>query len=455
MADAEIDLPPGLADLLPAFLARQRWYAGRRDIGVDDVRIVETRELCSTARGVHRLHWLVAEVDGERYQLLIGERPNGEPAEFLSGHDTAFVGALEQSYFYDGIIDTELALQLLPVVTAGVEYAARVRPITAEQSNTSLVFDDRIIVKFFRRLLDGPNPDVETTTALAQAGFEHVARPVGRWRQSGVDFAFAQDFLAGGTDGWALAQTSLRDFYHSDVAVPGEAGGDFSGESRRLGRVTGELHRAMADIWGVDGDRLRAGEWRMLVDDIERRLVAAAPRVEESIGETIGSPTALVASLRAVTDPGPAVRVHGDYHLGQVMRTDSGWYVLDFEGEPARPLHQRLLPASALKDVTGMLRSLDFAARFALVDSAGGGLDAATRADAWERHNRAAFLAGYLDVDGVDELLPGLEERDLVLAAYELDKALYELDYEAAYRPTWVPIPAGAIGRILDRHAGA
>ena len=163
-----------------------------------------------------------------------------------------------------------LALQLLPVVTSGVEYAARVRPISAEQSNTSLVFDDRIIVKFFRRLLDGPNPDVEITTALAGAGFEHVARPIARWRQSEVDFAFAQDFLAGGTDGWALAQTSLRDFYNSDTDLPSEAGGDFSGESRRLGRVTAELHAAMAEVWGVDRDRLAAGEWVQLVDDIER-----------------------------------------------------------------------------------------------------------------------------------------------------------------------------------------
>jgi maltokinase len=452
-------LPDGLVDLIPPYLARQRWYAGRRDLSVGDVGIVETKELCSTDGGRHRLHWMVVEADGERYQLLVGERPDGEPAGFLNGQDHAFLGALEHSFFYDAVTDSELLLQLLPVVTAGVEYAARVRPITAEQSNTSMVFDDRIIVKFFRRLLDGPNPDVETTTALAGAGFDHVARPVARWRQAGVDFAFAQDYLAGGSDGWALAQTSLRDFYNSESEDPAEAGGDFAGESRRLGRVTAELHRTMAGIWGTDGDRLRRADWAELVDDIERRLAASGPKIAEATGEGVDEST-IVGSLRQVADPGPATRVHGDYHLGQVMRTDSGWYVLDFEGEPARPLHERLRPASPFKDVTGMLRSLDYASRFALGESVLGESAATqsehlSRAVAWEQHNRRAFLAGYLDVEGVDELLPPEAGRELVLAAYELDKALYELDYELAYRPTWVPIPAGAIARILARHASA
>ena len=449
MADLEVALPEGLAELVPAYLGRQRWYAGRRDLTPSDVAIVETRDLCSSDGGRHKLHWLMVEVDGERYQLLVGERPDGEPAGFLNGQENAFLGALQHSYFYDAVTDSELLLQLLPVVTAGVEYAARVRPISAEQSNTSLVFDDRIIVKFFRRLLDGPNPDVEITTALARAGFDHVARPVARWRQSGVDLAFAQAFLAGGTDGWALAQTSLRDFYNSEVAEPGEAGGDFAGESRRLGRVTAELHRTMAGIWGVESDRLREGDWAELADDIQRRLTAAEPRIVEATGHSVDS--SIVARLRALRNPGPASRVHGDYHLGQVMRTDGGWYVLDFEGEPARPVHERLRPASPLKDVTGMLRSIDYAARFALGDFGGGEGAPLERADAWEQHNRHAFLAGYFDTDGIDSLLPGPSERELVLAAYELDKALYELDYELAYRPAWAPIPSAAIARILQR----
>ena len=154
-----------------------------------------------------------------------------------------------------------------------------------------------------------------------------------------------------------------------------------------------------------------------------------------------------------MAEPGPASRVHGDYHLGQVMRTDRGWYILDFEGEPARPLDQRLRPASPFKDVTGMLRSIDYAARFALGEWEGPSERVRARADAWERHNRAAFVTGYLGVEGIDRLLPPEGDRPLVLAAYELDKALYELDYERAYRPGWVAIPAGAIVRVMARLA--
>jgi maltokinase len=443
-------LPDGLHGLIAPYLTRQRWYAGPRDIGPADVAVVRTRELCSTG-GAHRLHWVVAQVQQDRYQLLVGERPGGEPAGFLNGHEDAFLGSLEHAYFYDAVLDSELALQLLPVVTAGIEYASRVRPISAEQSNTSLVFDDRIIVKFFRRLLDGPNPDVETTTALARVGFDNVAAPIARWRDGGVDYAFAQRFLAGGTDGWALAQTSLRDFYNSDSAEPGDAGGDFAVEARRLGKVTGELHRTMADIWGVDGDRLRDGGWTRLVDDVERRLLEAQPLIDEAGGTGVRTAgRALVDRWRGVADPGPAVRVHGDYHLGQVMRSDTGWCVLDFEGEPARPLEERLVPASPLKDVTGMLRSIDYAARFALGEPGRDEEARAGRADAWESHNREAFVAGYLAVEGVDEILPG-PARPLVLAAYEVDKALYELAYEAAYRPAWAAIPAGAVARIVGR----
>jgi len=451
VATLDVALPEGLAELVPAYLSRQRWYAGRRDITIADLEIVEAQELCSTDGGRHRLHWLVVEVEGERYQLLVGERPDGEPAGFLSGQDVAFLGALEHSYFYDAVTDSELLLELLPIVTAGVEFAAHVRPISAEQSNTSLVYDDRIIVKFFRRLLDAPNPDVDITTALARAGFDHVAAPVARWRHSGVDFAFAQVFLSGGTDGWALAQTSLRDFYNSESDDPADAGGDFSGESRRLGRVTGELHRTMAGIFGIDAHRLRATDWGALVDDIERRLVASVATIAAATGQEVD--VGAIPVLRSVADPGPATRVHGDYHLGQVMRTDSGWYILDFEGEPARPLHERLRPASALKDLTGMLRSLDYASRFALAEFTGTESSREAWATAWEQHNRRAFMDGYLDTDGVEAVLPAEDGRELVLAAYELDKALYELTYEQAYRPAWVPIPAGAIAGILARLA--
>jgi maltokinase len=146
------------------------------------------------------------------------------------------------------------------------------------------------------------------------------------------------------------------------------------------------------------------------------------------------------------------VRVHGDYHLGQVMRTDTGWFVLDFEGEPARSVAERRLHSSPYKDVSGMLRSLHYAAHVALAER-----DEAERpkltaaADAWEARNRRAFLAGYLETDGIDAILPeGDGDRDVLLTAFELDKAVYEVLYERAHRPEWIGIPRAAIRRMLD-----
>ena len=146
------------------------------------------------------------------------------------------------------------------------------------------------------------------------------------------------------------------------------------------------------------------------------------------------------------------MRVHGDYHLGQVMRTDSGWYVLDFEGEPDRPLEERQRPTSLLKDVAGMLRSLQYASHFALRERAEG--DAAGLgpvAQAWEDRNSAAFVQGYYETKGIEDLLPSdPEDREAVRLAFVLDKALYELGYEEAYRPDWVPIPLAALRRLVS-----
>lgn len=444
-------LPAGVEERLASYLAGQRWYAGDRE--PEHVSVVATRELCPVPGHNRALLWAIVEAEGERYQLLIGRRPNGDPADFLAGHDHAYIAGGEDVYYYDAALDPDLCLRLLGVVTSGVEFAARVRPIGVEQSNTSLVYDDRLIVKFYRRLLAGPNPDVQVTNGLARVGFRQVATPVSTWRDHGVDLAFAQQFLAGGTEGWALALTSLRDFYHSDVEDPAEAGGDFSVEARRIGRMTAELHLAMHRAWPQETGRVASAEWETLVATARTALEGAGDQESGLVEIDAKTREAVLARLGAVTDAGPAQRVHGDYHLGQVMRTDGGWYALDFEGEPARPLHERVLPASPLKDVAGMLRSLDYAARAGLRDSSAAGSEIDAKGSAWEAHNRAAFLDGYSSAKGISALLPEESAFDAVLALYELDKAIYELAYERAYRPTWVAVPAGAVARISARLA--
>ncbi|MGH9042449.1 MAG: phosphotransferase, partial [Acidimicrobiia bacterium] len=266
-------------------------------------------------------------------------------------------------------------------------------------------------------------------------GFTHVAEPLGAWIDQGRDLAFAQRFLAGATEGWAMALTSLRDLY-ADPCDPADAGGDFGAEAHRLGEVTADLHVAMAEAFGrAPGNN---HEWADLMDEQMKRVLP------DDVAE---SARRIISRLRELDDAGPAIRVHGDYHLGQVMRTDTGWYVLDFEGEPARALSERIRPTSPLKDVTGMLRSLAYAPIVAMATQDD---DLTGLARAWEARNRSCFLDGYFTRAEEADLLPSdTAARTTVLTAFELDKAVYEVAYEAAHRPDWVDIPTRAVAELV------
>jgi maltokinase len=440
--------PDGVLTLVPEYLGQQRWYAGEGSPPPGDVAVVWSRLLWSSQDSGVRLWQAVVDVSGEQYQLVIGDRPTAERSDFLHGRESSVLGVLNDCVFYDATLDSELARALLEVSSGGAETATLARPMATEQSNSSLVFDDRVILKIFRRLHEGLNPEVEVTTRLAGAGFEHVARPLVTWREGAYDLAFGQQYLAGGSEGWALALTSLRDLYNSTAELPADAGGDFAPAAIRLGRITAEMHLALADAFEVEPSESVRHRWVELVASIVARLDRARDMVGESC---VAAAAPLIERLHAVDEPGPAGRVHGDYHLGQVMETDTGWYVLDFEGEPAKPLEERIAPASPLKDVSSMLRSFDYAARYALTERPSPELDRlGVKAQAWEARNRQAFLEGYRDVPGIDELLPDPSSTPAVLIAYELDKALYELAYERAFRPEWVSIPVAALHRLIE-----
>ena len=419
-----------LTPLLPAYLARQRWFAGSKP---SSVGVVDHAQLSD------RLHWVLAEADGARYQLLIG-MVAGLPPEFLHGHDPEVLGVADSEIAFDGLLDPDLAKVLLSRL-APDEVVSRVRPMGAEQSNTSLVFDDRLVLKVFRRIHQGLNPDVEVTRALADAGFEHVAAPVATWEENGTHLAVVQPYLAGGTDGWALALTSLRDLYANDGDDPADCGGDFAAEARRLGNVTAKMHVALADALGTGAPD--TGEWAGLM---ERQLERIAAQSTWN-----ASARAVFEHLRDMANPGAAIRVHGDFHLGQALRTDTGWFVLDFEGEPARPLDERRERSSPLKDVAGMLRSFHYATAVALRDREDFEREAIVpKAQAWEQRNRAAFLDGFLSTNGIAGLLPAdPADIDGALTAWELDKAIYEVGYERDHRPEWVDIPEAAIARMV------
>ncbi len=442
--------PTVLLPSLVEFLPRQRWYSG--DEAPKDVRLVWAH--------VHHEDWpglvqLLVDADGALYQVVIGLRPLEHRPEFLAGRDEAVLADLDTdagaAIAYEATLDPELGLAILEYVSDGQEVAERVRPAGVEQSNTSLIYDDRLILKLFRRLHPGPNPEVEVTEALAKVGFTHVAAPmaVATWETSHL--GVLQPYLVGGTEGWAMALTSLRDLLgrHDTQPLPlinadgpppapdpAEAGGDFSGESERLGAVTAELHLALAEAFGQSEPHV--GAW---ADFIEAQVVDVPARDLDR-----NAALRIVQKLREVADPGAAIRVHGDFHLAQVMRTDAGWFILDFEGEPERPLEDRRRPSSPLRDVAGMLRSLHYAAMVALADR-----DELTLARAWEDRNRQAFLHGYLAEAKKGSVLPADQRSiDAILRAFELEKSVYELKYERAHRPDWVPIPRDALRRITE-----
>ena len=473
--------PTALAPSLAEFLPRQRWF-GAKDRTIELVRICSKEVLTGEGAWPALLRVdadvSLAGTDDARYQVFLGLRPTGVDCEFLSGHEGAVLGEFDtaqgQALVYDALLDGELSLALLRVVAP--EYTAeRVRPLGAEQSNTSLVYDDAMILKVFRRLTQGHNPEVEVIETLAKVGFKSVPEPLASWRKDDMDLAFLQRFLAGATDGWHIALTSLRELFAEytigaspppgdalgagagaplEATDPAEARGDFAAEAERIGEVTAEMHQALARGFGTH--KVTGADW---ADEMEEQLARVLGRGDGSPGTGSSNDGALldgarriIGRLRDIPDPGPAMRVHGDYHLAQVLRTDAGWFVLDFEGEPARPLEERTRPSSPLKDVAGMLRSFSYAHAVALSYQED---DLSSLGRAWETRNRECFMSGYLRkaVEREPILPTDPAVRSAVLAAFELDKALYEVAYERANRPDWARIPLGAVQRLTSEAA--
>jgi maltokinase len=272
---------------------------------------------------------------------------------------------------------------------------AEVRPLGAEQSNSSFLAGGSLVLKVFRRPQDGPHPELEVNRHLAAAGFRHVPPLYGWVEHEGRAVALLQGFVPNAGDGWTWTLAHFRD-------------PDYLAAVRLLGRVTAEMHAALARM--EPPEPISAADARAWTGAVEAALDAFPQLPRGGLRARAAGFAELVGS--------PKVRVHGDYHLGQVLRTADRFVVLDFEGEPARPTAQRRAKASPLKDVAGMLRSFAYARH-------------ATGADAgWEERARRAFLDGYGG---------GFDPR--ALAALELEKALYELRYELAHRPEWARVP--------------
>lgn len=438
-----------LTELLVGYLPRQRW-SGVGDRTVTALSLRWTEQVRDEAP---ELLWTVADVsfdDGSEaaYQLFIGARPAAAD-DFLQGKDRELLGVVEgpdgDTVVYDALIDPDLAVKVLHLADPGRAVEVR-RPLVLEHSNSSIVFDEAIILKLFRRVIEGPHPDVEMTRTLAERGVPHVLAPLAALRRGGTDLGVLRQYLVGASDGWQLAQISVRDLLAARLP-PEECGSDFAFEAERLGAIIGSLHVAMADTWGSGPADPREWSTAMLAHlaDVAALAGGEPPFDVAAVRERFGA-------LAQAGAPGTAMRIHGDLHLAQLMRADSGWYVLDFEGEPVRGRTGRHTVSSPLRDVAGMLRSLHYASAAGLAEWDEGDAELVALVQAWEQRSRAAFLRGYLGVEGVDALLPPAgADRDLVLGAFELDRAVYEVGYEILHRPEWAHIPASAIAAVLER----
>jgi len=461
-----------IEDALATWLGNQRWFAGKGQ-ELRDLAIVADTELLAGDPGLR--HLIVAVSHGtavDYYQVLIGLRRR-LPARLRH----ARIGPSgDGRQVYDALHDADLTKTLLAGIAADAETGTlRMHAIPgarfdtgldslvlgAEQSNTSLVYGEESILKVFRRLSPGPNPDLEVTTALARLGSPQVAEPLG-WietRLEGVptSLGILSRYLRLATDGWTLAATSVRDLYaavgdandrdQNDMAAgersgrvrAADAGGDFAGESRRLGIATAQVHADLAAALGTD--QLGTDATGELTERMFRKLDLAVAAVPE-LAKHVDMISDAYSQLAKLSGPFPVQRVHGDYHLGQVLRTETGWVVLDFEGEPATPLAQRRARSSPLRDVAGMLRSFDYAARHQLIGHPGQAVlnDAARD---WVRRNASAFCAGYAEAGGLDPVA-----NQVLLRALQLDKAVYEVLYEARHRPSWLPIPLDSLAEF-------
>ncbi len=328
---------------------------------------------------------------------------------------------------------------------------------SGEQSNSSVAFGEDSLMKVFRKVTPGVNPDVSIHEVLTRAGSDHVAALYG-WldvvdepTDSTIQLAMLQQFLRTGSDGWELALASVRNLFAEADLHAEEVGGDFAGEATRLGRALAETHQTLAEHFPV-ATRTR-DEMADLASAMRARLVAAI----EVVPALADYSAALEETFDALgsLDGVEVQQIHGDLHLGQTLRTVKGWKIVDFEGEPAKPLSERLLPDSPWRDVAGMLRSFDYAPRAVTMTNLSSDLEPGTheqqvyRAGEWTARNAQAFLAAY----AARELT---EVEQTLLAAYVADKAVYEVVYEARNRPTWVGIPLDALARTArDRTESA
>src|SRR4051794_17844579 len=448
-------------ETLSSWLLGRRWFGSKAE-EVAHVGVLDSMGL-DTADPALLLALLEARFPTGThhvYQLLFGVRPQDE------GWTEGRIEDVGGATVYDAFADPEAYRRLGRMLAAqatvrgdtatvnfywieGVEPPgedAQVRAMGAEQSNSSVVFDDAYVLKAFRRLEAGDNPELEMLRFLTEREFPNIAELVGWIDYEGdlmdATLGVAQRFVSGGRDGWELALDELA----SDPEA-------FVGRMEDLGAVIGRMHTALASdpndpAFAPEEPSMESTSLitATIDEQIERLFVdlpSDTPALEPIVhrGEEVRDRLSLLSHIGS---GGKLIRHHGDLHLGQTLLAPDRWIVLDFEGEPARPLLERRRKRSPLRDVAGMLRSFAYAASAAELQRG------ATAPEGWEDRTREAFLAGYFGAVDPGLLPPGEANARTLLTIFELEKAVYELRYELNNRPDWVRIPVAGIARLLE-----
>ncbi len=494
---------------LAAFLLQRRWFGGkgRAPVGVRIGDVVEIRHGDLSA-AIVRLDVDTGAGKVVHYQLPLAVRQAGgsDPSAVLARVEAGAGRGL----LFDAVEDESFRAALGGAFASGATFGrvsasggaktARwvVEPIAtddsspmklgglpsrtvrAEQSNTSIIFGNDAILKLFRRLEPGLNPDVEIGRFLTtRTSFTNTPALLGTIRYEGSDgtgciAGMLQHFLSGSTDAWQHTLERSRLYFNRHTQD--DATHPFSAEAERLGQVTRKLHDALAS----SSEDAAFIPRRALRVDVERWAANARQRIEEAtalLAERVATGGVVnehgaraviedrdsylqrIDELTAMIgdDGGQMIRHHGDYHLGQVLRTDDGDYqIIDFEGEPARPLAERRERNSALRDVAGMLRSFAYAGATLAAEQAekNNAADMEQRAAVWERGSRTAFLRGYVGDASAPFLPSATRAVDAVRELFETEKVFYELSYELNNRPAWVWIPIAGATTLRATPAG-
>ena len=418
-------------------LTDQRWF-GSKSQDVADVQVLKTVP-------VDGFELAVVEVSfhpgtHELYQLALRD---GEDAV----DDPELMRAIVRLMDADADVEAEGGSVEFRHTGVPIGEVNEVRAMGAQQSNSSVVLDERIALKVYRRLGAGPNPELEVLRFLTERGFENIAALRGWYAHTGglidATLGVAQEFVPGSTDGWDLALRDLRESPERFVA-----------RARELGEVTGALHTALSSdatdpaFAPEETSAESLGLLNATVDEEIERVFLDLPDDMPELAPIRGRGEEVREHLSLLTTVGSAGRIirhHGDYHLGQVLLgADRRWIVLDFEGEPARTLVERRRKRSPLRDVAGMLRSFAYAASASRI------LHDTPAPEGWENAVRTAFNEGYLTTADRTLLPPGQAAVERLIAVFELEKAVYELRYELDNRPDWASIPVAGICRLLE-----